>query len=92
MEKTTKRGRPPRKKEPEAEVLHTTAEAICEIQKNPDTEFEQNSVFGVVVLKRSRNGGIVMTQKDSGNRAFRPLPRHQAGRLQIYPHKPPQGA
>lgn len=59
------RGRPPRKKEPEAEVLHTTAEAICEIQKNPDTEFEQNSVFGVVVLKRSRNGGIVMTQKDS---------------------------
>lgn len=41
MEKTTKRGRPPRKKEPEAEVLHTTAEAICEIQKNPDTEFEQ---------------------------------------------------
>lgn len=65
MEKTTKRGRPPRKKEPEAEVLRTTAEAICEIQKNPDAEFEQNSVFGVVVLKRGRNGGIVMTQKES---------------------------
>lgn len=65
MEKTTKRGRPPRKKEPEAEVLHTTAEAICEIQKNNEAEFEQSTPFGVVVLKKSYNGGIVMAQKES---------------------------
>lgn len=65
MNNVKRRGRPTKQKKTEEELLFTTAEAICAIQKNNDEEFEQKSVFGIVVLKRSRNGGIVMTQKDS---------------------------
>jgi hypothetical protein len=34
-------------------------------EKRNDAEFEQSSPFGIVVLKKSRNGGIVMAQKES---------------------------
>lgn len=50
---------------PEDDVWFTTAEAIAAIQKNNEAEFEQSSPFGVVVLKKSYNGGIVMAQKES---------------------------
>lgn len=65
MNNVNRRGRPPKKKEVEEEILFTTAEAISVIQQNNEAEFEQQSVFGIVLLRKSRQGGIVMAQKES---------------------------
>lgn len=65
MKSESRRGRPPKRKETEDDVWFTTAESIAAIQKNNEAEFEQSSPFGVVVLKKSYNGGIVMAQKES---------------------------
>lgn len=65
MNNVNRRGRPPKKKEAEEEILFTTAEAISVIQQNNEAEFEQQSVFGIVLLRKSRQGGIVMAQKES---------------------------
>ena len=64
MKSENRRGRPPKRKETKNDVWFTTAEAIA-IQKNNEAEFEQSSPFGIVVLKKSYNGGIVMAQKES---------------------------